>query len=119
MSLLLVVRFVIIAPVLILTSVTIIIPISVYGEEIEDINTSSVFENEWKSTVDLEKEGSFRLSWKPMPHRIIFLIEAKTRGYVGLGFSMDGRMVKADITVAWVQDKSNKPYLIVSNKNFS
>lgn len=78
---------------------------------------TAFIENDWKSSVELAKDGAYRLSWKPTEERIVFLVEVRTNGYVGLGFSLDGRMVKADIAVGWVHDKTKRPYLLVSDKN--
>lgn len=75
---------------------------------------TAFIENDWKSSVELAKDGSYRLSWKPTEERIVFLVEVRTNGYVGLGFSLDGRMVKADIAVGWVHDKTKRAYLLVS-----
>lgn len=75
---------------------------------------TAFIENDWKSSVELAKDGSYRLSWKPTEERIVFLVEVKTNGYVGLGFSVDGRMVKADVAVGWVHDKTKRAYLLVS-----
>lgn len=80
-----------------------------------DFESTNIYENDWKNSIELTKNETFRLSWIPLDHRIVFLVEAKTRGYFGIGFSWDGRMAKADIAIGWVNDLTKKPYLIVSN----
>lgn len=75
---------------------------------------TAFIENDWKSSAELAKDGSYRLSWKPTEERVLFLAEVRTNGYVGLGFSADGRTVDADIAVGWVHDRTKKPYLLVS-----
>lgn len=83
--------------------------------DIVGVESSNVFENDWKSYVELAANGSFRLSWKATEYRIVFLAEVKTRGYFELGFSFDGRTSDADIVVGWVNDITKKAYLIVSS----
>ena len=79
-----------------------------------EIESSNVFENEWRSSVELADDGSFRLSWKNSEHRIVFLVEVKTRGYFELGFSHSGHTSEADIAVGWVNNESGKAHLLVS-----
>lgn len=54
-----------------------------------------------------------RLSWRPRDRYILFQLEAPTLGYVGLGFSQSGGMPGADIIVAWVDDATGRPHLLV------
>jgi len=56
------------------------------------------------------------LSWRAMGGEddIEFLVEAATRGYVGVGFSPGGGMAKADIILSWVNDDDGKIYVVVS-----
>lgn len=91
--------------------------ISVHGVIVK--NLSFLLESDWRRTVDLAENGTFRLSWKLTEERIVFLVEARTRGYFGLGFSLDGRMSKADIAVGWVNDKTKKPHIVVSKEKKS
>jgi hypothetical protein len=46
----------------------------------------------------------YRLLWSlgPGPQDITFELQVRTLGYVGFGFSKDGRMTGADIVVGWV-----------------
>lgn len=46
----------------------------------------------------------YRLLWSlgPGPQDITFELQVRTLGYVGFGFSKDGRMTGADMVVGWV-----------------
>lgn len=46
----------------------------------------------------------YRLLWSlgPGPQDITFELQVRTLGYVGFGFSKDGRMAGADMIVGWV-----------------
>jgi hypothetical protein len=56
------------------------------------------------------------LSWRVMGGEddIEFLVEAATRGYVGVGFSPGGGMAKADIVLSWVNDDDGEIFVVVS-----
>ena len=82
-----------------------------------EIESFNVYENEWKSDVELAADGSFRLLWKTLEYRIVFLAVVKTHGYFELGFSLNGRPSEADIVVGWVNDVTKKPYIVVSTEN--
>ncbi|CAG9812511.1 unnamed protein product [Phaedon cochleariae] len=66
----------------------------------------------WTHAETLDAEGRVVLRWQPRHQELLFRIEARTRGYVGIGFSPDGKMEKADIILAWVDDRLNKPVLM-------
>lgn len=70
--------------------------------------------NAFNYSVLLDERTRFTLSWTPTVDNIVFRIEAKTLGYVGLGFSSSGNMIGGDIVIGWVEDASGKPYLLVS-----
>lgn len=99
-----------------LASIPAVVLVRVTGVD-TGFESSSIDENEWKYSVELAKDGAFRLSWIPLDHRVVFLAEAKTTGYLGIGFSMDGRMARADIAIGWLNDVTKKPYLVVSLHN--
>lgn len=46
----------------------------------------------------------YRLLWSlgPGPQDITFELQVRTLGYVGFGFSKDGRMAGADMIIGWV-----------------
>lgn len=67
----------------------------------------------WKSTVELEP-GSLVLSWTPRTDHVVFQVEARTLGYVGVGFSRDGSLNGADIVIGWIEDDNQKSFLLVS-----
>lgn len=68
----------------------------------------------WTHSEVLDRDGLVVLRWQPRHQEILFRVEAETRGYVGIGFSPDGGMEKADIVLGWVEDDSGKPVLMVS-----
>lgn len=59
-------------------------------------------------------KGDVVLRWQPRHQEILFRVEARTMGYVGIGFSPDGGMQGADIVLGWVDDRSGQGYLLVS-----
>lgn len=69
----------------------------------------------WTHTVQLD--DSVNLSWNVMDGEddIEFLVEAATRGYVGVGFSPGGGMAAADIVLGWVDDNTGDVHLVVSS----
>jgi hypothetical protein len=68
----------------------------------------------WSHAVQLGH--SVHLSWNVVDgEEIEFLVEAATRGYVGVGFSAAGGMAAADIVLAWVDDNTGEAYLVVSS----
>jgi hypothetical protein len=42
-------------------------------------------------------------------------VEARTKGYVAIGFSPDGGKEHADIVMGWVDDRSLRAVLLVSS----
>ncbi|XP_074030668.1 MOXD1 homolog 1 isoform X1 [Leptinotarsa decemlineata] len=66
----------------------------------------------WTHSEVLDDEGRVVLRWQPRHQEILFRVEARTRGYVGLGFSPDGKMEKSDIILTWVDDRLNQPFLM-------
>ncbi|XP_018561824.1 MOXD1 homolog 1 [Anoplophora glabripennis] len=66
----------------------------------------------WTHSEVLDRDGLVVLRWQPRHQEILFRVEARTRGYVGIGFSPDGGMEKADIVLGWVEDDSGKAVLM-------
>lgn len=71
--------------------------------------------NQWTNGETLDRQGDVVLRWQPRHQEILFRVEARTRGYVGIGFSPNGGMEGADIVMGWVDDRTSKAYLLVSN----
>ncbi|XP_044304965.1 DBH-like monooxygenase protein 1 [Varanus komodoensis] len=57
----------------------------------------------------LDGASRYRLSWARQGSAIAFLVEVRTQGYVGFGFSASGAMTSADIVVGGIE--RGKPYL--------
>ncbi|XP_059622696.1 MOXD1 homolog 2 [Phlebotomus argentipes] len=60
----------------------------------------------WDHAVDLNE--NFRLLWTVRGAEITMEIQAKTLGYVGVGFSEDGTLSGADMAIGWVDQ--GQPY---------
>lgn len=58
--------------------------------------------------------GRLVLSWTPRTDHVVFQVEARTLGYVGVGFSRDGSLNGADIVIGWIEDDNQKAFLLVS-----
>lgn len=60
----------------------------------------------------------YRLLWSlgPGPQDITFELQVRTLGYVGFGFSKDGRVAGADMIVGWV-DKGQVYFQVSSPLN--
>lgn len=67
----------------------------------------------WTHSQVLDKNGNIILRWQPRHQEISFRVEAKTKGYIGIGFSPNGGMEGADIVIGWIDDNDSKAYLLV------
>lgn len=63
-------------------------------------NSSLVHAIHWDHSVDLNDD--YRVLWNIFGQEITFEVQVRTLGYVGLGFSHDGRMPGSDIAIGWV-----------------
>lgn len=84
---------------------------------------SSVFDSEsyessltWAHSERLDVNGDVVLRWVNSDTSITFRLEAKTRGYVGIGFNSARNMRGADLVVAWVDDRNGNARVLVSIK---
>lgn len=69
----------------------------------------------WMRTEVMDRNGLYILDWRVHGKHIFFRITANTRGFVGLGFSLKtGRMAGSDLVMAWVDDRTGKPTVLVS-----
>ncbi|KAH1015716.1 hypothetical protein HUJ04_007058 [Dendroctonus ponderosae] len=66
----------------------------------------------WTHSMTLDNDNLVTLRWQPRHQEILFRVEAKTLGYVGIGFSETGGMEGADIVMGWVDDQLLKPVLL-------
>ncbi|XP_072944513.1 MOXD1 homolog 1-like [Epargyreus clarus] len=60
----------------------------------------------WAHSERLDENNDVVLRWVNTDSSITFRLEAKTRGYVGLGFNSARNMRGADLVVAWVDDRN-------------
>ncbi|XP_022911259.2 MOXD1 homolog 1 [Onthophagus taurus] len=75
------------------------------------VDSALIEEEQWTHSEFLDAERKVLLRWQPRHQEILFRIEAKTLGYVGIGFSPNGGMEQADIVIGWV-DKYGKAVLL-------
>lgn len=68
----------------------------------------------WAHTERLDENGDVLLRWVNSDSSITFRLEARTRGYVGLGFNSARNMRGADLVVAWVDDRNGNAQVLVS-----
>lgn len=84
------------------------------------VYSSSVIHHKWSRSEIMDKNGLFLLEWWLENHKeIVFRTTVNTRGFIGLGFSKKtGQMAGADLILAWVDDRTGKPNVLVSKKWF-
>lgn len=69
----------------------------------------------WFRSETLDGNGLYELEWKIVENDIVFRATVNTRGYIGLGFSYKtGIIGDADIILAWVDDRTGQPTVLVS-----
>lgn len=61
---------------------------------------STVGAHYWDHSMFLDDD--YRLLWTVSGYDITFEIQARTHGYIGLGFSKDGTIYGADVVIGWV-----------------
>ncbi|XP_022225581.2 MOXD1 homolog 1 isoform X1 [Drosophila obscura] len=66
----------------------------------------SMHHQNWKRHIMMDSNGLYWLQWwiNLNEKTISFEVNVNTRGFIGLGFSKDGRMSSADIVLLWVDD---------------
>lgn len=70
---------------------------------------------DWSRTEVMDPFGLYILHWRLERKDIIFTATVNTRGFIGLGFSYrHGRMTGSDLVLAWVDDHTGLPNILVS-----
>lgn len=70
---------------------------------------------DWSRTEVMDPFGLYILHWRLERKDIIFTATVNTRGFIGLGFSYrHGRMTGSDLVLAWVDDHTGLPNVLVS-----
>uniref|UniRef100_A0A182IQY1 DOMON domain-containing protein n=1 Tax=Anopheles atroparvus TaxID=41427 RepID=A0A182IQY1_ANOAO len=64
------------------------------------LNLSLASAAHWDHAVFLDDD--YRLLWSITGQDITFEVQARTKGYIGLGFSKDGTIYGADVVIGWV-----------------
>lgn len=71
---------------------------------------------DWTRTEVMDPFGLYILQWRLERKDIIFTATVNTRGFIGLGFSYrHGRMTGSDLVLAWVDDHTGLPNVLVSS----
>ena len=75
--------------------------------------------NEWEHHTVIDSRGIYHVSWRKddIAEEITFLVEVKTRGWIGFGISPTGAMINSDLIIAWIDD-NGKTHFHVSNQVF-
>lgn len=60
--------------------------------------------SDWTHHVIMDREGYFHFYWTPQKETILIKIEAKTHGYLSLGFSPNGGMKGSDLYIGWIHN---------------
>lgn len=71
----------------------------------------------WAHSAMLSPDYRILWSFAPGPQDITFELQVRTLGYIGFGFSKDGRMAGADMIIGWVDQ--GQVYFQVSQFNFN
>lgn len=75
--------------------------------------------HKWTRSEIMDANGLYLLEWKVDHKDIVFTVTVNTRGFIGLGFSHKSeRMSGSDLVLAWVDDRTGKPSVLVSFLNF-
>ncbi|KAH8234531.1 hypothetical protein KR032_008225 [Drosophila birchii] len=79
------------------------------NEDFED--DSDIYHTNWTRREIMDNIGLYCLQWwvKANDNDVYFEVTVNTRGYIGLGFSKDGRMSKSDMVLLWVDDSTGLP----------
>lgn len=76
--------------------------------------------HKWTRSEIMDANGLYLLEWKVDHKDIVFTVTVNTRGFIGLGFSHKSeRMSGSDLVLAWVDDRTGKPSVLVSLLNFN
>ncbi|XP_011550979.3 MOXD1 homolog 1 [Plutella xylostella] len=66
----------------------------------------------WAHSERLDESGDVVIRWVNSDSSITFRVEAKTKGYVGIGFNARRNMRGADLVVAWVDDRNGNAQIL-------
>lgn len=54
----------------------------------------------FENSVDLNED--YRVLWNIVGQEIVFEVQVRTLGYIGFGFSLDGRLPGSDVAIGWI-----------------
>ncbi|KAH8372725.1 hypothetical protein KR009_004044 [Drosophila setifemur] len=74
------------------------------------VDSGSVHHKNWMRQEMMDPNGLYWLQWwiNVDENDVHFEVTVNTRGFIGLGFSKDGRMSKADLVLLWVDDRTGQ-----------
>ncbi|EDS45766.1 conserved hypothetical protein [Culex quinquefasciatus] len=71
--------------------------------------------HKWTRSEIMDANGLYLLEWKVDHKDIVFTVTVNTRGFIGLGFSHKSeRMSGSDLVLAWVDDRTGKPSVLLN-----
>lgn len=78
--------------------------------------SDSIHHKNWMRHEIMDNNGLYWLQWwvNASDKDVHFEVTVNTRGYVGLGFSKDGRMSRSDMVLLWVDDSTGQTNALVS-----
>lgn len=77
-------------------------------------NHNSNNNQQWLRSEAMDGNGLYLLDWRFEEKEVYFRVTVNTRGFIGLGFSTkSGQMAQADLVLAWVDDRTGKPNVLV------
>lgn len=74
-----------------------------------DATSISMLSSSWDHHVAISND--FHISWTARELEIIFMVQVKTRGCFGFGFSRDGSVHNADIVIGWMDNGESSFYV--------
>ncbi|GBP39921.1 MOXD1 homolog 2 [Eumeta japonica] len=86
-----------------------------YGRRVRSVFDSKSYESSllWTHSENLDGKGDIVLRWVNSDGSITFRVEARTKGYLGVGFNSKKDMRGADLVAAWVDDASGIAQILV------
>lgn len=76
-----------------------------------------IHHHNWTRSEKLDQNGILNLQWYLRNNEIVFQVTLNSRGFVAIGFPYPNLRIKGfDVVLAWVNDKTGKPNILVMIK---
>jgi hypothetical protein len=72
--------------------------------------TPMLLTSSWDHHVAISND--FHLSWTASEMEIVFMVQVRTRGCFGFGFSRDGSVHNADIVIGWIDNGGESSFYV-------